>query len=285
MDNPFRIERTDDIVTEIRALERLARLNEITMLSTGCENPKNRPNSFKLIHICIARKGFYHYLNSVHIAAEIAPFATIGSFLIAILIFLDRFFPEHRAKLIAKFPQLLKWKWSAVFAVIGCASAIFWGTTRPTESVGQLMPRIVDLNLVQMIKLSPTQHVFMFLMEVYNKGRPTVTCNWVLRINSRINRDTNTTVVAFNQRDLASLLPANDSRTNAFRGENYIFEKTRRTPIPTGGMENGFMEFLVPDVGDKLLNDSTTTYDVIFDDVYGYSYTNTFQFPAPKQDQ
>lgn len=217
----------------------------------------------------------------MHFAADFAPFATTGSFIIALILFVDRFFPQLRPSLMAKGSQLRRWVWPSVFLAISLVSGIAWYVTSSEPHKGSLETRFVDKNLYQITEANPTNHTVFFFMEIYNPGRPTIVRDWLLKVTGTGINETTNVFLGFCQRYIGNFLGQNIT-TNAPVMNYYIFEKTRRNPIPSGGMENGFIEFSIVGPQGKWLKDSTTRYDVSFSDVYGNSYTNHFNWPPPE---
>ena len=215
----------------------------------------------------------------MHFASEISPLATIGSFIIALLFFVDRCFPQLRPEIMKKGSQLRRWAWPMIFLAISLGSGITWYVTSHETHRGSLEPRYVDYNKDQMISIGPTNHVLVLFMEIYNSGRPTVVRDWLLRIKGV--DEEKTVVFGYAQRDLSQTMKASNP-VNSFTVDNYIFDKVRTTPIPNGGMENGFIMFQILGVDEKWLHAAGTAYQVTFSNVYGNYYTNDFYWPLPK---
>lgn len=199
--------------------------------------------------------------------------------LIAFAFFASAFVAYRRQRRVIEISKI-NFLWPMVFLSFSIFYLTVWYIGLPQKSKGVLETEMVDKNLYKLYEVNPTNHVIIFFIEIYNPGRPTIVRNWYLTVSGAGNGQMTNVFSGFCQRNLADLVQQNNT-TNFSFVNNYIFDKTRRTPIPTGGMETGFIEFTVLGPKEKWLEDSKTVYEVSFADVYGNSYTDRFNWPAP----
>jgi hypothetical protein len=204
-------------------------------------------------------------------ASELAPYATIGSFLIAIVIFVDKFFPDFRVKCMGKFPQIARFKWAIIFFLIATGSGAFWYYSSfkntPPMFVRGMTPAKNNYG-----DDSPSSHVLIFYVEVFNKGKPSILRDWQLTI---IGLDKNSTKADF--------FPFQNMQVPIFQNDpkDSIYEKTQSNPIPTGGEQYGYVLFTVQNLERTYMQIPGTIFEITFKDIDGNNYTNDCVWPLP----
>jgi len=162
-----------------------------------------------------------------------------------------------------------------IFLVISLLFGIAWYITLP-QNKGALKNFMVDQNKNNMADENNTTHDLVFWMDIYNSGSPTIVRAWNLVI-----KDLSTnSVQGYIQRDFPEKV-AWENGTITYNKNDYLFEKTRESAIPTGSMRHGFLFFRVFNCQRKWLEAAGTSYEVTFQDIYGNGYTNVFKWPLP----
>jgi hypothetical protein len=245
--------------------------------------PPNPDTKFK-----IWRKDFYQFLCALwpstagfitggSVAAVIGVYCALGGplpkwavwSLVALAFFASAFRAYRKQRQTAEIIKI-NFHWPLTLALLCFLCLVVWFFTLPPKPGPAIETRMVDLNAYVFVTVG-TNHAAIFWLEIYNPGRPTVIRDWAL------------TVTNINGPEVFhGLIPRGyTGATNGLNPADYIWQKTRNRPIPTGGMENGYLIFGISGGGEKWLKDPDTIYQLTFRDVYGYSYTNFFHWPAP----
>ena len=199
-------------------------------------------------------------------------FGAIGA--IAIL---DKSFPTFRPRIMAKVPNIMRWKWPVIFLFVSLISGIVWYFTLPTKNKAQMFVRGIYQERNNYGDFSPISHALVFYVEVFNHGKPSILRDWELTIIG-LDKKTTKTDFVWNQDQAVTVFP---SLPTFYDSRFSIVQKTQSSPIPTGGEQYGYVLFTVQNLQRTYMQIPGTIFELTFKDIDGICYTNDFRWPLP----
>lgn len=120
-----------------------------------------------------------------------------------------------------------------------------------------------------------------FQVEIYNTGGPSVTRDWRLTIHTIDGQSLDAKLVL--SRDLSRMDTGGGNLPSHFTRDDLIIDKTKNNPIVTGGMQDGYVMFAVPQTRLDYLKAAGTIYEFSFRDVWDMIYSAKVPAPVPKR--
>ncbi len=124
----------------------------------------------------------------------------------------------------------------------------------------------------------------LFYTTVFNAGSPTVLRDWKLTITSPA-KEIFTFGAVLNTPSsitIPGMLHTPSTGTNAtLERKDWLVDKTYSNPIPDGGMAEGYVLFIVTNLGRGYLEIPNTSFELSFKDVKGRTHTITHVQPFP----